>query len=336
MSVVSHYGKHGELVYTEVLRKGVRHSLDKPAVVNYYRGKITSSHWYSNGLRHRKGDLPAREDIDGDYVTYTWYRYGEIYRWDGPAQISLFRGDILRERYYDNGKLCKETRYEEDSLVEYIWYKNGRIHRDLDMAAVIGKRSGVIVLMKWYKNGRIHRDHRNLPVVIEFYDKHQIKSAEWYIRGRHKRAGDLPTCVYFACTPFHEDYPQNSGYKDGSMGFPHGDVIEENWHCRGKICRKNDMPAVIKYKNNHVIEEQWRRHGIIHRDKLPAHIVYDNFNGDQNAHRPRTETYYTDGKICNKFGPSVVEFGANDTIREQYYIDGVAVSIDEWRNCTKQ
>ena len=53
------------------------------------------------------------------------------------------------------------------------WYKNGEIHRDNDLPAVI-RANGT---QKWYKNGNRHRDN-DLPAVI-----FSNGSQEWYKNG---------------------------------------------------------------------------------------------------------------------------------------------------------
>jgi antitoxin component YwqK of YwqJK toxin-antitoxin module len=56
---------------------------------------------------------------------------------------------------------------ETNDLPTYIkngdkyWYKNGKIHRDDDLPAVVCYNS----TKYWYQNGKLHRDN-NLPAVI--------------------------------------------------------------------------------------------------------------------------------------------------------------------------
>lgn len=55
------------------------------------------------------------------------------------------------------------------------WYKNGRLHRDCDLPAVVDTAWGIMV---WYQNGLLHRDN-DLPAYI---DSDGIKA--WYYYGK--------------------------------------------------------------------------------------------------------------------------------------------------------
>jgi hypothetical protein len=47
------------------------------------------------------------------------------------------------------------------SLRSQCWYKNGKIHRDNDLPAIISQNG----YKGWYKNGQLHRDN-DLPAVM--------------------------------------------------------------------------------------------------------------------------------------------------------------------------
>jgi len=57
------------------------------------------------------------------------------------------------------------------------WYKDGKLHRDDDLPAVIrtnGKR-------EWYRLGKLHRDN-NLPAVV-----YADESRAWFVHGKFQR-----------------------------------------------------------------------------------------------------------------------------------------------------
>ena len=90
-----------------------------------------------------------------------------------------------------------------------IWYKEGLIHRDDDLPAVISEdntewniRTCTYIRFEnifsvdiykskkyWYKKGRLHRDN-DLPALCS------NGTQEWYINGKLHRDGDLPAIVY--------------------------------------------------------------------------------------------------------------------------------------------
>jgi hypothetical protein len=62
------------------------------------------------------------------------------------------------------------------------WYKEGGLHRDRDLPAIIFARGS----QRWYMEGKLHRDG-DLPAAI--YDD---GSHYWYKEGKLHRDGDLP------------------------------------------------------------------------------------------------------------------------------------------------
>jgi len=66
------------------------------------------------------------------------------------------------------------------------WYKNGKLHRDNDLPAIITPNEKKY----WYKNGVRHRDN-DLPAVI-LANGDQF----WYQNGKLHRDNDLPAIIY--------------------------------------------------------------------------------------------------------------------------------------------
>lgn len=95
-----------------------------------------------------------------------------------------------------------------------IWYKNGKIHRDNDLPAVIYEYS-----TEWYQFGELHRCGR--PAVINRYMYGpRICGDMYYIYGVLHRSGDLPAVI---------------DIKDNRL----------RWYNNGSLHRDNDLPAII-------------------------------------------------------------------------------------------
>jgi len=91
---------------------------------------------------------------------------------DGPAQITY------------NAK-TEKIEFEK-------WYKDGKLHRDGDLPAIISYNSKIIIKKCWYKDGKLHRDG-NLPALIKYNSRGKwIEEECWYKNGKLHRDGDLP------------------------------------------------------------------------------------------------------------------------------------------------
>ena len=116
---------------------------------------------------------------------------------------------------------------------DHYWHKNGLLHRDNDLPAVI-HRDGT---KQWYQNGLLHRDN-DLPAMI-----YSNGSKCWYQNDLLHRENDLPAGIY-----------QN------------GDLF---WFKNGLRHRENDLPAIIFHNG----DQYWYRYERLHRDNdLPAVI----------------------------------------------------------------
>jgi hypothetical protein len=116
------------------------------------------------------------------------------------------------------------------------WYKNGVLHRNGDLPAVIYP-SGTT---EWFKNGVKHRDN-GMPAIIWGNG-----NMEWYVNGRLERDGGLPAVVCVSGT--------------------------KKWYKGGLLHRDFDLPA-IEFAHG---DRQWCKNGLVHRDRdLPA-VIYAN------------------------------------------------------------
>jgi antitoxin component YwqK of YwqJK toxin-antitoxin module len=74
----------------------------------------------------------------------------------------------------------------DENGIEY-WYKNGQLHRDNDLPAVISSKGSY---ESWYKNGNLHRDN-DLPAVMSLKSAYRC----WYKNGKLHREKDLPAVI---------------------------------------------------------------------------------------------------------------------------------------------
>lgn len=133
--------------------------------------------------------------------------------------------------------------------IEITWYKNGLIHRDNDLPAVVRHD-----YLMWYQYGKKHRNG-DKPAVIARMDESEYRNVstmfihykdEYYINDKLHRDNNLPAVV---------DIVRNS--------------LE--WHVNGELHRDGDLPAVIM--NNCA---KYVRNGKLHREgDLPAFIYRD-------------------------------------------------------------
>ena len=145
-----------------------------------FKSEDKNGNTYKNGLLHSYDDLPAIIDSEG---TKQWYKNGQHYMTEfSNGTKAWYNGNINEvefpdgtRNWYKDGKL-----HRDNDLPAIIhsdgtrqWYKDGKLHRDYDEPAHIDSEQKV-----WYKNGLAHRDN-NLPAVIN-YDG----TALWYRHGK--------------------------------------------------------------------------------------------------------------------------------------------------------
>jgi hypothetical protein len=111
-------------------------------------------------------------------------------------------------------KESKMVRWEGDDVCKIIedcvcWYKNGKIHRDNDLPAIV-KSSGY---REWWIEGSQHRDN-DLPAIV-----HPNGDEEWWFNNERHRDNDLPAIVRVCGTLM--------------------------WFRHGTLHRNNDYPVVM-------------------------------------------------------------------------------------------
>ena len=143
----------------------------------------------------------------------------------------LADGRLIKEerdgKTYANGVLHSfDDKPAETKHGAQWWYKNGKVHRDGDLPAIIWTDG----TKEWCKNGRPHRNN-DLPALIQD-DGTQV----WCKKGLFHRNGDKPAIIYLSGTQI--------------------------WFKNGKYHRDNDKPAIIQadgtkrwFKNGNIIPE---------------------------------------------------------------------------------
>jgi antitoxin component YwqK of YwqJK toxin-antitoxin module len=121
-------------------------------------------------------------------------------------------------------KLLEEYKIDErcDERCDEYWYKNGKLHHDNDLPAIIYEDGE----KRWYKNGQIHREN-DLPAVICPYG-YQV----WYKNGEFHRENDFPAIIL----------PDGTQY----------------WYKNGLLHRDNDLPAIICLNG----PQEWYQNGV--------------------------------------------------------------------------
>jgi hypothetical protein len=120
-------------------------------------------------------------------------------------QIEMFNSNNIKYKlletiddsmYYDNVSYFRNGKLHRDNDLPAVinangdkyWYKNGFKHRDNDLPAIIHNDCGEKI---WYKDGLIHRDNY-LPAIT-----YSSGSRYWYKYGLLHRDNDLPAVIYY-------------------------------------------------------------------------------------------------------------------------------------------
>jgi len=119
--------------------------------------------------------------IIGDYIVRGSAIYAKTIRIDEKLNLTKFLNGKFtnkngNEYHYKNGELHRDgdlpAVIASDGTQE--WYKNDVHHRDGDLPAVIGNNGS----QEWWKNGKRHRD-AGLPAIMLFHGKQ-----EWHENGK--------------------------------------------------------------------------------------------------------------------------------------------------------
>lgn len=172
-----------------------------------------------------EGTLDWRQHSDssfsaGDYVRLWRDGQGKLHRDEGPAVIivSAETGKVISEKWFRHGLLHRDgdqpalTELHTSGATEFIWAKEGLVHRENRPARVVREPdgssnwveqwrlrgefhrvggpaviyvdpdSGVVNIERWCENGRSHRPDG--PAEIERDETTGVvRSEDWYLNG---------------------------------------------------------------------------------------------------------------------------------------------------------
>ena len=100
----------------------------------------------------------------------------------------IFAVSTVNRNLFDTLQEKNTVKYLDRECVQYVqphgkvinelgtirWYREGQLHRDFDLPAIISSNG----IQQWYKKGELHRDQ------------------SWYKNGKRHRDGDKPACVW--------------------------------------------------------------------------------------------------------------------------------------------
>jgi hypothetical protein len=139
-------------------------------------------------------------------------------------------------------ELCKRLYgYIKRSNGSEEWYKDGLMHRDNDLPAMMTATANI-----WYKNGEIHRDD-DKPA-IEYTDGGMM----WYKEGLQHRDGDMPAVIIDNLIKMW--YVNGLKHRDGDMPaeiLPNG---TKYWYKEGLEHRDGGLPSTEFYNGS---KEWW-------------------------------------------------------------------------------
>ena len=128
-----------------------------------------------------------------------------------------------------SGCLQKEVFFDTFTKKEIFWYKNGKLHRDNDLAAYFRFNEGQLTEQEWYKEGELHRD--NNMIARDWYDLKQ-----WIVHGKlHRTDGPAEIEIHHTKDSIEE---YKTWYIDDTEY-----SIEEYWN----------HPTVVEYKLNEIL-----------------------------------------------------------------------------------
>jgi hypothetical protein len=153
-------------------------------------------------------------------------------------------------------KLKEEHIVYDDGKQE--WYRNGLIHRDNDLPAIILSNGDQI----WCKNDKVHRDG-DLPAI-----EYANGTKKWYQNGKLFRNNNLPTE-----TRSNGDQMWHKNgllHRDGDLPAYITSYCKE-WYQNGFLHRDGDLPAIECTDRL----QKWYQNGLLHREEGPAVINAD-------------------------------------------------------------
>lgn len=186
---VIEYHPNGNIKRQALYRYGILHSNGKVPTATHYNqeGKLYRRTYYNYGEEHSpNNDTPSSILLDSESlnpIEIEYHKNGMLHRDNGKPSLIRYndKGEVSELSYHINGDLHSPDnntpakmvktydKYDSSHVEEY--YKNGMLHRDGDLPALISNENGDSV-QKFYKDGKLHRE--NAPAVIKKYENKNI------------------------------------------------------------------------------------------------------------------------------------------------------------------
>ncbi len=331
------YSTNNNLEIVEYYQNGKLHRKYLPDRIEYSGNKIIEEMYFEQGKLHREGK-PAwikYHSKRNNVIFKSYYKDGKLHREDKPAKIqNYFKGDKKRDcrinnsyrslRYYQNGLLqrdndkpaktaffldnegkVKSRKYEK-------YYQNGLLQRDNDKPAKIlysniGKLE-YISQEEYYTFGILNRSQNllnNYPAqIVYFLNSNMVKFEKYFLYNILHREEGPAWVKYNRC-----------GFKEF-----------EKYYLNGRIDRRDNNPAAIRYFTEHhkecedicekyqgdIFVEKYYRFGVRWRLRDLPSIVQYFISEDGIRERVKFEIYLLDKTFHRVEGPTLIRYENNE------------------------
>lgn len=154
--------------------------------------KVTSASYYDNKENNLEAEtLNVYPDQQNEPSVIRYYDDFDEKRNQLIEAKEWFNEDEKKHRddglpavivYDKNGNIIKQEFWENGMQMQIEYFKDGLLHNENDLPAVITGNGDTILVKFWYQNGDLHRDN-DLPAAI-FYDENEVViRQEWYQNG---------------------------------------------------------------------------------------------------------------------------------------------------------
>jgi hypothetical protein len=173
-----------------------------------------------------------------------------------------FKKHIILEKYIKPYEVLKN-----DGFIIEIWKDENREYNNiLDHPAVVWSSliNGNVISKCWHKNGKIHREG-DVPAVITYNFKEKESKRMWYKKGRIHRDGDNPAQIFFESRQIVEEryFKKGLAHREGDLPAiivynKNGQILEQHWYKEGIKGIFETVPDDYLILNNNKIEFSYK------------------------------------------------------------------------------
>lgn len=201
----------------------------------------------------------------------------------------------LPDRFETVDDTYEDEQYGElTGAVRRTWLRNGVVHRDDDLPAVIvfdPDDPTIPAKQEWWQNGYRHRDRDKPAIVREYRDNADY---HWFQKNRAHRVG-----------------------KPAELEYVKGRLWKELWATDGKIHRDEAEGPAITYfdvDSGFLSLESWYKNNALHRRNGPAKTWYFDDTGSVES----VEWFY-EGESHREDGPDFVLYNKDGSVNKATY-----------------